>query len=405
MERFSVYAGHMYDLRKKVTAIKNKCAKYGCDFHFAEVGEEVKEIKHPDLHITIKCKFIICEAEGIAIVNGWQFISSVEHTEKGNIFRKAVTDVEIPERYRTSAPFCEHCNSLRKRNGTFIIRNTETGEFKQVGRNCLCDFTNGMSVQFATMVASFRPVFEEAEETPSVGHIGWRDRLFGTRDFLQFAAETIRHFGYSVASKGGSTELRTSDFFDVANGNTRFWEEKRIREVERLMEKVGFDANSDGAKKMVDDAVAWLDAQEEHNDYIHNLKVAVALENVDCSRFGLLVSLFPTYNRELLEQAKRREGAEAGRASEFIGEVGSRVTVNVSSVKCITSWDSCFGRMVTPVTTYVWKITDNENNVFTWKTQNWFDEENPPKTIVGTVKEHKVFREVKQTELTRCKVG
>jgi hypothetical protein len=31
-------------------------------------------------------------------------------------------------------------------------------------------------------------------------------------------------------------------------------------------------------------------------------------------------------------------------------------------------------------------------------------EDNPPVSLKGTVKEHKIYREVKQTELTRCKV-
>ena len=84
--------------------------------------------------------------------------------------------------------------------------------------------------------------------------------------------------------------------------------------------------------------------------------------------------------------------------------LGDRLTIQVDRVKCITSWDSCFNGY-TPTTTYVWKIVDVEGNVFTWKTATFLDEENPPASIKGTVKEHKVFRDVEQTELTRCKVA
>lgn len=47
-----------------------------------------------------------------------------------------------------------------------------------------------------------------------------------------------------------------------------------------------------------------------------------------------------------------------------------------------------------------------ENRMFCdiWKTSKCFDEESV-KTIVGTVKEHSEFRDVKQTVLTRCKVA
>jgi hypothetical protein len=144
--------------------------------------------------------------------------------------------------------------------------------------------------------------------------------------------------------------------------------------------------------------------QEASNDYLHNLKVACSLSHSHFGRFGLLVSLFPTYNRELEVQAKREEKQKAESKSEHQGQVGSRLVVEVESVKCVTSWDSCFNGYST-TTTYIWKIIDKQGNVYTWKSSNWMDEQNPPKTIKGTVKEHKVFREVKQTELTRCRIA
>lgn len=120
MERYSVYEGFMSDLAKKVASIQKKCLKYGCEFHFAEVGEEFKEVKDLDGNV-VTCRFVLVEVEGTAIINDWQFIASVEHTEKGNIFSKALTEVEIPECYRTSKPICEHCNSNRTRASTFIV--------------------------------------------------------------------------------------------------------------------------------------------------------------------------------------------------------------------------------------------------------------------------------------------
>ena len=55
-------------------------------------------------------------------------------------------------------------------------------------------------------------------------------------------------------------------------------------------------------------------------------------------------------------------------------------------------------------TTYLWKIVGKDGNVYTWKTSRWFDEDKAPAEIKGTVKEHKTFRDVKQTDLTRCKI-
>lgn len=415
MERYAIWEGFMNDFEKKVAAIQKKCNKFGCDFHFEKVGEEIREVedytrRHPVTNkpMTVKCKFIICEVEGTAVINGWQFVASVEHTEKGNIFSKALTDVEIPERYRTSDTYCEHCNSRRMRKGTFIVMNTESGEFKQVGQNCLHDFTHGMSASCAAYMASLKTIFEEEEEKPIGLSLGYNQRYYNTEEVLRFAAETIRHFGFKK-SKGGdgfdnsdSTKTRVNEFFNLAHGETRFWEQEDIDRVRGLMEKVGFDEDSKEAKKMVKDALEWLDGQDACNDYMHNLKVVTALQSTTHDRFGLLISLFPTWNKQLEREAKRKLEAEAGKNSEFVGNVGDRVSFEVESVKCITSWESCFNGYTT-TTTYVWKITGKDGNIYTWKTATYMDEDRPPVAIKGTVKEHKTYRDVKQTELTRCK--
>lgn len=403
MEQYSIYEGHMADLMKKINKIQNKCKKFGCEFHFAEVGEEFKEVKDLDGNIHT-CRFVLVEAEGTAKVNDWLFVASVEHTEKGNIFSKAMTEVEIPERYRTSNPICEHCNSNRTRTATFIIMNTVTCEFKQVGKSCLMDFTNGLSANAAAWFASLKQVFEEAEEAPV--SCGYSERYYDTDEVLAYAAEVIRKFGYVKSEDSNSTKARTMDFLMVNKGMTRWMPEDEIKRIKRDMEKVNFNPVSPEAKEMVNNALAWIQNQEASNDYMHNLKTVCSLKYNPWNRIGMLVSLFPTFNRDLEIQARKAEAeakakAEA-QASNHIGSVGDRIQVNVQSVKCLTSWENTFGYY--PTTTYLYKIVDQEGNVFTWKTSTFLDEDNLPQTITGTVKEHGEFRGVKQTALTRCKI-
>lgn len=397
---YYVYEGHMEDLKKKINRIKNKCMKFGCDFTFEEVGEDFREIKMDNGEIFV-ARYVLIKAEGTAIINGWEFVSSVEHTEAGNIFSKAMTTVEIPAKYRTTKCICEHCNSNRIRKNTCIIRNIETGEFKQVGNSCLMDFTHGMSASVATWFASIKDVFEEAQEAPVYGST-WFEKNYSTREILQFTAETIRHFGYSKSENDGdSTKQRMQDFFNFLHGNTRWWSDEDKKKVKNLIDQVSFNPDSEEAIKMTDAALEWISEQPASNDYMHNLKVATSLKYSNSGRFGILVSLFPTFNRELEFQAKKRQEAEQGTLSKHIGQVGDRLLITVDSVKCLTSWESCFDGYNTTIT-YIWKIVDKEGNVFTWKTSKWLNEEVPPKSIKGTVKEHKEFRGVLQTELTRC---
>ena len=149
---YEIFEGNMDRLEAKLTRIANKCKKYGCEFTYNKVGEVYRELVD-DNKQKYTARFIQVEAEGTAIINDWQFIASVEHTEKGNIINR-VCDIEVPERYYTGSPVCEHCNSNRYRKYTYIVRNVSTGEFKQVGKSCLNDFTHGLSAEAAARYIS-----------------------------------------------------------------------------------------------------------------------------------------------------------------------------------------------------------------------------------------------------------
>lgn len=407
MDKYYVFEGYMETLRKKIATIRNKCAKFGCDFHYAEVGEEYRDVRTGELDkdgkpITVRCKFIAVEAEGTAAINGWKLVASVEHTEKGNIYSKAMTEIEIPERYRTtSSCTCEHCGTNRARKVTFIIRNAETNEFKQVGNSCLKDFTGGMSATGAAWFASIRDVFEEAENY-EVSGVSWHQKYYDVKEVLCYAAETIRHFGYKKSPDGTKEEM--TRFFDFLHGDTRYWGNDYLEETRELINKVHFNAESPEAIRVAEDALEWISKQESVNDYMHNLKVVTSLGSCGKWNFGLLVSLLPAFNRELEAQAERRKLAEEGKLSEHVGQVGDKVTVDVESVRCLTSWQSCFDGYH-ETTTYLYKIAGKDGNVYTWKTAKMISEEVPPKTIKGTVKAHNEFRGVKQTELTRCRMS
>lgn len=116
----------------------------------------------------------------------------MEHTENGNIIR-GTGIYEIPERYYTGKPVCEHCKSNRFRKNTYIVINSTTGEFKQVGKSCLMDFTNGLS---AEAVASYIAFFEEVIRGEQVLPGGSFERYVEITEFLQYVTETVNKFGY-----------------------------------------------------------------------------------------------------------------------------------------------------------------------------------------------------------------
>lgn len=388
--RYAIFEGNMERLEKKMARIQNKCRKYGCDFRFEVVGEGFRELKD-DNGCTYTARFVIVEAEGIAVIGGWKFIASVEHTAKGNIINRAC-DIEVPERYYTGQPVCEHCNSRRARKDTYIVMNEETGEFKQIGKSCLRDFTHGMS---AEAVAQYAAAFDDLikGEEP---YDGCRiETYIETEEWLRYVAEIIRHFGYVKHNYDGetSTRSRAIDYYSFEHGGT-FSRIKAAR-IRAEMEDCGFNADSKEAKAETAVALAWLAEQLEENNYMHNLKTACALKYIPLKYLGITASLFPTYNRELEREAERRRQEKAAQASEWVGDIGSRIEVKVAEVTCITGWETQWGY------TKIYKIVDEAGNIFTWKTSSLV--EGDIKTIKGTVKAHNDYKGTKQTEITRCK--
>ena len=389
--RYAIFEGNMERLTKKMTRIQNKCKKYGCAFTFNEVGEEFRELKDEDGR-AYTARFVLVEAEGIARVNGWQFAASIEHTKKGNILSKAV-EVEVPERYYTGAPYCEHCGNKNLKYA-YIVYNEETGEFKQVGRNCLCDFTHGMS---AAGVAQYMSAFEELieGEAPAPGcHHEW---YYDTEEYLRYAWETIRHFGYvKTANRDDwSTRDRALAYYEVEHGGYKGIMAEVGMKYRAQMDAVGFNAKSPEAANMTAKAIEWLETQAETSNYMHNLKTACALDYVTGANLGLVASLFPAFNRELERVETRRRKEEAEKKSEWVGEVGKRIELKPVEVICVTGWETQWGY------TCIYKIVDEAGNIYTWKTTKGISDN--VKKITGTVKAHNEYRGTKQTELTRCK--
>lgn len=386
--KYEIFEGNIDRLEKKLTRIANKCKKYGCEFTYKKIGEVYRELvdKNKQKYIA---KFIQIEAEGTAIINDWKFIASVEHTENGNIIKKCCCDVEIPEKYYTSDPVCEHCGSNRYRKNTYIVQNLQTGEFKQVGKSCLTDFTNGMSAEY---VAHYISLFDTLIEGEYI-EPGYRVKNYiEIGEALRYVAETTKHFGYVKANGDRPTKYRAKDYYEADHRMAGLLQE----ELEKEMWEVSFNINSDYANEISEKALEWVLSQEANSEYMHNLKTVCSASYVTFENFGILASLIPTYNRAIEREQRIEVERNADMKSEHIGKVGDRITILISDCRVITSWETQYGR------TAIFKITDENGNVFTWKTSGGIAEDT--KKILATVKSHKEYNGIKQTEITRCRV-
>ena len=377
-----------------------KCKKYNCEFVFEEVGEEFKEVVLEDGTKSI-LRFVIVNAEGTAIINDWEFIGKMEHTKEGNIISKS-KDIEVPERYYNAPCRCEHCNTSRKRNFTYIVRNVATNEFKQVGKSCLLDFTNGLSAEYA---ASIMNGIEELIEGESVNPSGNHRTYVRTKEMLLFFQETINHFGYvrnTYENGHHSTANMATRFYNAYHNVGGYWMKEANAEIRKEMEKIGFNHLNADVESKVNSALGWIKDQDENNNYMHNLKVACMNEYIPETGFALVASLLPTYDKNLEYEAIRKEKEEAAKRekkSEYVGNIGDRISFNIVSGRCLTSYNTQYG------ITYIYKFVDDNNNVYIWKTSKDIDFDYVVgKNVTGTIKDLSEYREIKQNVITRCKI-
>ncbi len=121
--------------------------------------------------------------------------------------------------------------------------------------------------------------------------------------------------------------------------------------------------------------------------------------------------------KEAEEQAaKEAEEARIKAISQYQGEVGQKITVDIVEYHS-AMFETHFGYRTQ--TNYIHIMKDANGNVYTWKTQNsmcyeilgkdgwhWIPiDEAEAFTIKGTVKDHSEYKGEKQTVLTRCKVS
>lgn len=390
MMTYEILETNMDALRKTMKKIAKKCQAYNAEFHFAEIGETFKEVETADGKL-VNCRFVIVETEGIAKINNWEFIATIDHLETGNVINKAFSDIEIPERFRTAECTCEHCNTKRYRKNSYIVHNTETNEFKQVGKSCLKDYTNGLDAAHAAILMEAKTLLEEAQNVGSMSS-GSYTRYYKLIDFLQYAIETVKHFGYVPTSGVYSTKAHASDFLYLLEENWAFSPATR-EELNNEIVKYNFEALTEDNENTAHTILEWICFVDDTSDFMSNLKTLAKSKYVTPKHFGYIVAMIPAYNRAHKNEVKESETVENN--SEFQGAIGARLNIEVESCNIVTSWSTQWG------TTILYKIIDTNNNIYIWKSSKLLDCL-PVKAIVGTVKAHNTYNKENQTELTRC---
>lgn len=112
----------------------------------------------------------------------------------------------------------------------------------------------------------------------------------------------------------------------------------------------------------------------------------------------------PDIKERCKAELDRLNGVET-KISEYVGQLKDRLTLEVTYKGC-TSWQQpAYLTWEPDILVYLHKFMDSEGNVFIWKTESSVNiSEGTTIQLTGTVKDHKEYKGVKQTVLTRCKL-
>lgn len=390
---------NMESFEKKIARIRRKAERAKVDFSYKRLEPIQKETDLPGITVecvpvTVKCKIHY---------ENWIVIAVLDHHEVGNVIHlvegewRPSAELALPSRFRTAKSFCEHCNTMRSRNKTVVIYNTQTKQFKQVGTTCLREYTGGID---AEAIAAFEEAIKSPEEF--LGVSGSSKFFIETKDYLSAVVATMSLYGFM--SKKKAAEINEEVRY---NNNVKRVEATCTKAVHLMTnnEKPNEMSNkwhniykSKDTEAFVEDALEWIKSYNEPNNFMENLRVICSGSNIKVSDVGFAACLMDLYKRHLEYEKKSKQKAQENEMYRYYGEVGEKVTLN-GKLACVTSYSTQFGVM------FIYKMIYN-SAIFVWKTSKYLgiDDSGAEVNLVGTIKEHSEFRGVKQNMLVRCKV-
>lgn len=329
---------------------------------------------------------------------GWRMLAAIEHLPAGNVLRVLDHGRELARAWRTVHCDCHHCNLPRSRKHTYLLEN-EDAEVIQVGRTCLKDFT-GMD---PAKVVWFTEALAGLQDDDAYGY-GSRDNTIDTIDYLGWVVKSIEESGW--LSRGAA--------YDGAYGTATADAAVTLRGM-YLRPSPGTDhvtPPTDAQRAKAVEAVTWvrefIGGQDERSDYEHNLLMVIGLDRLEGKHYGIAASAIAAHARHLeRELAKRRHAEANGRVanSVHLGEVGERLADLAATVVRMRDFQNDFGT----TTLYALETTDG-NALQWWSGGCWLSGHDraldlgDEVVITGTVKAHKEYKGILETQLTRCTV-
>lgn len=394
-------------LDKKMARIQRKAERNGTPFKYEKCETiHVEDEERPGVYHDV----IVVDVDCIVKRNGWEVVAVLDHEynrflncEGENLVHKINDGPEIPKRFYGAKCNCEHCNINRYRKETVVLYNEEKDIYRQVGKSCLMEYTNGIN---ADMVADAMTFINEVENFTEYGT--YSTLSVRVDEFLLNVYVCAQIWGYQTKkaienryNEMGEKRFAAMDYphksstagmaISVTSGDapvvnrSEFWEYHKEHYAE--------------AGKFVADARKWISEQDtSDNDFMNNMRVLSQANYVRVSDIGTLAYLIKAYDNVVKTLEKKEKEKEKVPQYIYGGEVNERIEIQGVLVPK-ASFETMYGTM------NIYNI-EVGNVLYVWKTTTFVSDcfVNQVVNIRGTVKEHKEYKGIRQTVLTRCKI-
>jgi hypothetical protein len=367
-------------LQKKVTKFSKRALKNGKPPLALVIGEEkiIKNLgKHGEI-ISIKVMQEIELSGVMPTIEGYTFVTKIEHTEHGNMVKSM--DSAVSMKFIAYTPDCEHCKSKRRRKETYILKNEE--KEIQVGTECLKNYMTLMSVEYMIMMAELEASVVEASSDVEGNSGPRRIEARSVKEVISTAIQCVRTYGWQPST--------FCDFTELGTGGKTWYHLTAKRDKD--FHDYGITA-TDNSNEL---AAAYIEetlATKQDNIFMHNIQVILKQDYVSYKEVNMIASCA----KQILNAEAVRKAA-VNKTNEFIGEVGKRIELEVTVDKRI-GFDTNYGHSVMVIMSDV-----DGRQVKTTSTGCFSSVQVGDKVkIKGTIKKHDEYRGTKQTVLTRVK--
>ena len=358
----------------------------------------VKEVPYEARRVELKIPDEVVFAE-----NNWAFGGSVEPSgvEGKNFVNVNLSGKDlgfiVPAKYFTAnSCTCDYCKTNRKRNKTYLVVNLETGEWKQLGKECLKLFVTGIDID---AIAIFESFIKEAEDIANPGDeffYNRRLRFVKVADALALACAVYRERGYLATRDvaGNANDLSNKNIVQRKLTQQYGCDSDFLNITNSTRDKI--DAITFKTDINVEDVISDVE-QLPDDTYYNNLKVIVENEYVPLDKLGLLASIPKAIKRYKEEKKRQEERERLAAESNYLGSVGEKISVNFVSGREIACCETQFGLL------HIYEFKDANGNTVVWKSSSSKD---IPESgvITGTVKSHEEYDGIKQTVILRAKI-